>query len=334
MLPRLTNILLLTSFLLYAHHSYAAEAISRVCDPTRTNTQYTGYRIDRQITLDHGFVKKHETHFSVCKDGSLVNDMVINVENKDDIALPWGLNLCFSNGGATNGACYKMARRKEYVKRSLDAFSPARHIGGLFQLAESVNPKNKKFTDEEYRPLVPLLSDSIFNQWLEYRKDDNVKVYHIPLIYTPDMDGKKYKLNERWYSLISANELYEYSTESINIYRRSFSLLLDSLKQATRNSNKKIQSLYKLTSDAKPTRKAIKSYNDKRVTGNLAHIFKHKIDDLAKERFNKQGIDFSTVMVLSQVLPKDQFSLLIRDLETVYEQIGLNDEFFKYPLSQ
>lgn len=298
----------------------------KICNPDPSiDVKYTGTRIDRQIIIDHDKILAIQLHLSICNKGNLITKFIKDETNLNNQIIPWNETLC------NEYECFKLSRRKNFVLRKIEIFNPNEYIGGLFQLGKENGKFLKDSIDENFIPIGKLISDSIYNQWLELQKDSNLKVYHIPLLYTPDVESSLNINNDEWFKFISVNELYNYSIETKNLFKNSLLLNLNQIKNLVKNSNKKLKNLNNQLIDSRPIRKAIKSMNVSKTVSFLNLIFKEKINDLTNFRINKDEIDFNTLMVISQILNKDQFLKFLNNLNSIYSKFQLSEEMFHYP---
>lgn len=307
---------------------------SRVCDPTQTNPSYTGLRAEVQISFNDLLVDKQDVHYILCKEGRPITDMTMEFKDIDLEGVVWNTTICDS----LEQTCYKLARHKNFALRAMHLFAPGNVLGGWFEQLDHDKPN----IDASYVPIAPIISDSIFNQWLEIKKNSLQKIYHLPLLYTPDIDDRKFMTpkavgagNNSWFSSISANELYDYTIESRNSFQKGFDLILIQVKELIKLSNKKLRVYNEILSDSIPSKNAIKAKSKAiKKAGNallIPKVFKSKIDELSKLRINKKKIDFGTLMILSKVLPKENFNELLQSFEQVYSKVPIIEEEFKYP---
>lgn len=317
---------------------------ARVCNPNPENKEdssYTGSRIDRQVIFDHQKISAIQLHLSLCNNGSLVSRYIKDESlglakkttdpftNHFDDVIPWNQTLCSDATKSGTISCFKLARRKRFALRPISIFNPGDFVGGLFELAQEAGLQSDDSIDANFVPVGRLVADSIHNQWLEVHGDSKMKVYHIPLLYTPNVNDESDSSadhNDQWFKFISANELYKFSPETKDMAKKRFELSLNQVRKVVKKVNKKLKRLNVQASASKPVRTSIKS-----MIGFLSMIFKKRIDDLSKFKFNIQEIDFDTMMGLSRILSRDQYRKFQENLESIYAKLDVREQVFTYP---
>jgi hypothetical protein len=176
-----------------------------VCDPTKENVivPYTGFRITRQYTF--GFPTLHHVWLSHCDHGVVDMEAYVPTDRNHDIV--WGVSMCVSSD-----KCYRAVRKKKYANRIISIYLPYTQVGGLF-LCPGMNIE---CTNDNARPVLPLLADRIANKWIEYPRWRRI-VSRVPYLFTPNYYDFRYPHSQikfvQWASKLDINENYEYSAK-------------------------------------------------------------------------------------------------------------------------
>ncbi|CAN6654728.1 hypothetical protein TRVA0_027S01332 [Trichomonascus vanleenenianus] len=178
----------------------------RACDPGNRNFvfPYTGFRLHRQYTF--GLPVLHHNRLSHCENGVVDMESALPTDRNSDIA--WGADFCVSDT-----VCYRAVRRKKYALRLMSLYVPHTLVGGLFQC-----PARERCTNENARPILPLLADSISQQWIELHRLRQV-VQRVPYLYTPNFIDPRYphrpEKEYEWSRVLDVNEEYVYSDREL-----------------------------------------------------------------------------------------------------------------------
>ncbi|ODV95431.1 hypothetical protein PACTADRAFT_80833 [Pachysolen tannophilus NRRL Y-2460] len=311
-------------------------AVERLCDPEGTGERYTGFRLEKQFILSNN--KKNFTsdvHFISCENGNKVKEYPLNSLNyHNESYIPWQREFCPSEEtDDVSKVCYKLARRKSFKQKESSIYMKETFVGGLFSTTRQQNfKKNGKILSlnnfEKYFPLEPLLAENVLNQWIELKAQGTI-VYHIPLLYTPNINKLKHGdisfgpegLAEgnncpQWGKYINENETYQYTKESQMLYG-----------QAARITQRETFNLLSQYKDRMV--EFLKRESTPAALKNIFHkddfVFKISVDD-----FKSGGAVDNVMIYLSHVVPNTYFGNIVSGFQNVYESISIEEEIFNY----
>ncbi|KAI8386489.1 uncharacterized protein CGFF_03210 [Nakaseomyces glabratus] len=223
--------------------------------PGSNSGGYTGFKIYKHFLFQFlPPLVDNSIKVTFCRDG--VSQWTVTQNMQEDI--DWNKFICIYDGKSNitsslrtaaindinNYHCFKLARRKKYVKRNYSFFLPGSFIGGLYYCNLSKNQKIQILdsstsnlvvlhsnpmplcNENNTIPLLPLVSDDLRGYWSYwYSKKSHNKVKEIlnanvhkvvPYIHTynfPSFEYNKtgsipmFSVRELLFNLITANEL-------------------------------------------------------------------------------------------------------------------------------
>ncbi|ANB14193.1 Uncharacterized protein YGL138C [Sugiyamaella lignohabitans] len=145
----------------------------------------------------------HHVRLSHCDHG--VVDMEAFVVTDRNTDLVWATDMCMNSQ-----MCFRAVRYKKYARRSMNIYLPYTAVGGIFLCPGN----NTVCTNENARPILPLIADRIWLQWYDFPKYRRI-VQRIPYLSTPNYVDPRYPHRQdkgaEWASKLDINEDYEYS---------------------------------------------------------------------------------------------------------------------------
>lgn len=197
----------------------------KACDPREEHVliPYTGFSLQRQFTLS--YPPLHHVRLTHCDHGKVDMEAFALAERGTDMV--WATNMCISPT-----ACYRAVRRKKYVSRDVSLYIPHIMVGGLFLCPGS----NETCTNENAKPVLPLLADRYSQQWLEFPHWKRI-VQRVPSFYTPDFLDPRYPWRQdnggaEWAQSLDINEEYSFTPREQLRISHVVNIALKYLKQA------------------------------------------------------------------------------------------------------
>ncbi|VVT57190.1 uncharacterized protein SAPINGB_P005579 [Magnusiomyces paraingens] len=195
-------------------------SIHDACQPSLLGLQeYTGFRIQHQISLDYPF--DHHTRITRCVRNEVNGwDSYFPMNRNQDIK--WGHRFCTSHHNH-DGACYILARRKVAAQRNSALFYHGDWVGGIFRCPGNLDDNHIPCTNENAMPLFPLYADEPFFEW-EDLPDLRHLIRRVPLLVTLTEGGVPHadiyrKAPYNWWTYIDIHESYTFDNDERNMLR-------------------------------------------------------------------------------------------------------------------
>lgn len=209
--------MLLLITILYISKVSSLPDLSQSC-VTNQNIPFTGYKIEYQLNI-RDFTGEY--HLLYCNDNKLLYDLNLNE------SIPWTEPLNFSKTDRANTLI--LARRKTFALRTFPIYLPNTLVGSIYY-TDDINGFDIHSQENITSSLksIPLLASNVIRNWIEmtYKLD---LIYHVPILTTPGIDSKRYKIGffesnkelNNWDKYISMSEDYNYNYDSRVLVRQA-----------------------------------------------------------------------------------------------------------------
>ncbi|ANB15524.1 hypothetical protein AWJ20_3152 [Sugiyamaella lignohabitans] len=179
-----------------------------------------GNGADAYVNIDHRMI------LTKCDYGDITLQLFVPLGTGTE--LPWNQTMCYED------TCYRIARRRKFLRRVSAFYFGGSIVGGIFQ---------SNMSQDSWVPLLPLFSEYPFHSWTQLQFGSPFKLWHlrnvseialshrIPYLYTPDVLDRKYPRSFHWTRYVDPFESYKGFPDP----RKLRSLALDSFSTITSN---------------------------------------------------------------------------------------------------
>lgn len=184
-----SGLLLLMALCLFLRASTGLlQSRHHACNPAGAAwAPYSGWRVQQDVRIRPDASLQRSTVLVQCSYGRVVDEHVVLAPADAPRPVPWNTTLAHG---------LRLARRSRFAHRASDLYLPQTTVGGLYNCTG----------DDPCRPLLPLVSDRMYDGWSVLHRDG----LHVrtPLLYTPDVLDRRYPRAPGWARFLSPSEQY------------------------------------------------------------------------------------------------------------------------------